>query len=56
MSPNDDAFKSAARALAADTKDPEKIDWPKSLQWLPCSKWTRHHWSGASAIFAGACI
>lgn len=53
----DDAFKSAASALASETtKDSNIVEWPSSLQWLPCSQWTRHTWHGLSAIFSGACI
>lgn len=37
-------------------KDPDHVEWPESLKFLPCSKWSRVTWEGLSACLCGACI
>ncbi len=58
MSKTDDDFKKAETELQqADFKnDPQYVEWPASLRWLPCSTWKRDTWCGFSAILSGICF
>lgn len=48
---DDDGFKKEMTPPV----DPQFVQWPESLKFLPCSKWSRHTWRGVSALFCGVC-
>ncbi len=54
---DDDAFKQAVETIKNEKDvDPNTIQWPACLRWLPGTSITRHTWNGLSAIFCGMCI
>jgi hypothetical protein len=34
--------------------NPDVVQWPESLKFLPCSKWRRYTWQGISALVCGS--
>lgn len=36
-----------------DKSDPQYVNFPKCLSWMPCSSWKWDTWCGLAAIFSG---
>jgi hypothetical protein len=47
---DDDGFKKEM----TPTVNPDVVQWPEALKFLPCSKWRRYTWQGISALVCGS--